>query len=132
MEIYTVENQNLKIFYKKSFIPRSLKEVIIKEYGKFSMANPNKNYTKTDVIRNPFLPMSQMVFLIRYEDYYALVFRQGGRARGGRFIFCRIIEEEVVIIKKYSIYERINTIEEFISRIQSQKFYPMEWVHYGR
>ncbi|MCL2132161.1 MAG: hypothetical protein FWH36_06910 [Lentimicrobiaceae bacterium] len=131
MEIYTVENQNLEIFYKKHSIPKPMKKALKIKYGDvfcFSIANSGKNYRKNDVIKNPFIPSKQMLFLIRSGEYYALVFNKGGKGHSTHFVFCRIISKEIVEMKIYYIFKS-DTVEDFLSEIQNQKFRPVKWLN---
>ena len=131
MEIYTFENNDLKVFYKKSAIPTAMKKALKVKYGDtfcFSIVNPNKNYRKNDVIINPFLPSKQMLFLIRSGEYYALVFNKGGRGHSTHFVFCKIISKEIVDIKIYYI-NKTDTVEDFLLNIQFQNIRPINWLN---
>ena len=121
INIYSIDKDSLSVSYKKSAIPRSLKKELKKKFGDFRIVNPDCEYRKTDVVRNPFLPNKQLVFIIKYGEYYSLVFKKGGRAHSTYFVFSKIVSNKVKIIAIYYV-RKITTVEEFLADISIGKF----------
>jgi hypothetical protein len=128
MDIYSMENDSLEVFYKTSSIPKSLKKELRIMFGDFKIVSFNEDYRKTDVVRNPVLPNKQMLFLIQKDDYYALVFRKGGRALSTYFVFAKIVSKKVVDMHIYTISNKIETVDNFLLNISSGKFYSADWL----
>ncbi|MFV0599994.1 MAG: hypothetical protein ACK5M0_09790 [Bacteroidales bacterium] len=128
IDIYSVEKDSLSVSYKKSEIPKSLKKELKKKFDNFRIVNPNCEYRKTDVIRNQFLPNKQLVFIIKYGEYYSLVFREGGRAHSTYFVFSKIVSNRVKIISIYNIRNKVSTVEEFLSDISIGNFWIVSYL----
>lgn len=121
--IYSLEKDSLLVSYKKSAIPKSLKKELKERFGDFRIVNPNCKYRTSDVVRNPFLPNKQMVFIIRNGEYYSLVFRQGGRAHSTYFVFSKIVSNKVEIMRVYNIRNKVTTVDEFLTDVAIGKFW---------
>lgn len=124
---------SLEIYYKKNKIPRSLIKVLkIKFEENFKMANPGKPYRKTDVItvNNIFLPDKQLIFLIKKDNYYGLVFRHGGRGFVTYFVFAEINSKKIKELWFYTITNKIQDVDEFIQELKAERFYLSEWLQY--
>lgn len=122
------EKDNMIVFYKKNNIPKVLKKSLSEKFeDNFRIANPNKSYQKTDVINNPFLPSRQMLFLIKNNNYYFFVFRQGGRGLSTYFVFSEILNNSINNMNIFNINNDIMTVEDFIQTIKLSKFYPIKW-----
>ncbi len=122
-----VEKDNMIVFYKKNNIPKVLKKNLSEKFeDNFRIANPNKSYQKTDV-NNNFLPSRQMLFLIKNNNYYFFVFRQGGRGLSTYFVFSEIFNNSINNMNIFNINNDIMTVEDFIQTIKLSKFYPIKW-----
>ena len=122
-----VEKDNMIVFYKKNNIPKVLKKSLSEKFeDNFRIANPNKSYQKTDV-NNNFLPSRQMLFLIKNNNYYFFVFRQGGRGLSTYFVFSEILNNSINNMNIFNINNDITTVEDFIQTIKLSKFYPIKW-----
>ena len=122
-----VEKDNMIVFYKKNNIPKVLKKNLSEKFeDNFRIANPNKSYQKTDV-NNNFLPSRQMLFLIKNNNYYFFVFRQGGRGLSTYFVFSEILNNSINNMNIFNINNDITTVEDFIQTIKLSKFYPIKW-----
>ena len=118
---------NMTVYYKKSKIPRVLRKSLAEEFGgNFRIANPNKQYRKTDVVRNPFLPTRQMVFLITINNYYLFVFKQGGRGHSTYFVFSEVVNNTVSQINMFNVRNSITALPDLIQAIELNKIYPIE------
>jgi hypothetical protein len=89
----------------------------------FRLANPNSFFYKTDVIKNSLLPRKKMLFLIKNQNKYALVYRRGGRALQTYFIFAEIEESIIVQFNVFNINNNIITIDEFLDQVVCQQKY---------
>ena len=79
------------VYYNKNKIPRPLIKSLKNKFdGNFKIVNPGKKYRKTDVSRNIFLPNNQLIFLLKRDSYYGLIFKHGGRALITYFVFAEI------------------------------------------
>ena len=116
------KERDLAVFYRKSSIPKSLKKKLKSTFNGFRIVNPNKEYRKTDVVRNPFLPNNQMVFLIQNKEHYALIFMNGGRGLSTYFVYSKIVSNKIEIMKVYTI-NKTETVEDFLLNIALGKFY---------
>lgn len=124
MEIFIKDSNCNEVFYNRRYIPKVLTKSI-KEYfnSDFRLANPNSFFYKTDVIKNSLLPRKKMLFLIKNQNKYALVYRRGGRALQTYFIFAEIEESIIVQFNVFNINNNIITIDEFLDQVVCQQKY---------
>lgn len=123
-EVFLENRENNKVFYRKSAIPRALRNALNKKFDeRFRIANPQRKFRRTDVVTNPLLPDKQLNFIIRNGDYYALVYKQGGRGFHGVFIFAEISSGKVIDFTFYSVSPYTETEEDFLSKIEENKYY---------
>ncbi|MBP7101647.1 MAG: hypothetical protein KBA86_00205 [Bacteroidales bacterium] len=118
------ENVKIKITYKKTTIPNSIKKELKNKYGVFRIANPNIKYQQNDVIRFPWqLPDNQMLFLINKGNYYAFIFIHGGRGKSINFIFCELDRNKKIrnIDYFYMLY-KVKSIDDFFYAIKNEKY----------
>jgi hypothetical protein len=122
LDVFLKDSSNNEIYYKKKHIPHVLKKSI-KEYFNyhFYIANPKKRFNETDRIYNPFLPSKQLLFLIKNQNKYALIYKQGGRGLHTVCIFAEINSKKNVNIKVYYLTYKITTVSEFLEYIVFQK-----------
>ena len=118
----------MDVYYNKSKIPRVLKKTLGTKFGKkFRIANPNMQYRKTDVTKKRFLPSRQMKFLAVVDNYYLLVFKQGGKAHSTYFVFSEVVNNVVCQINIFYISNNVESVQDLIQAIESDKIYPTNW-----
>lgn len=122
---------SINVYYNKNKIPRPLIKALKNKFdGNFNIVNPGKKYRKTDVVRNIFLPNNQLIFLLKRDNYYGLVFKQGGRALITYFVFAEIIYKNVNELQFYTVSSKITNVNEFFEELKSGKFYPSNWLNF--
>lgn len=129
--IYNVlvnKNNESKIFYKTTFIPKMLIKELRKRFGNFKIVNPKKEFRKNDVTNNK-LPINQLIFLIQNSQYYSLVFRRGGRGMSTYFVFASIKNNTIDEIYIYSTNQDTETVEEFLNCITKGNYSLMNWLN---
>jgi hypothetical protein len=73
------QSSNCPMQFKVSDIPKVFKNCIKSEYHeKFSMANPNQDFQKTDVIGKKGLKDRRLVFWHQCNNEFILVYEHGG------------------------------------------------------
>ena len=123
----SLEGKKMDVYYNKSKIPRVLKKTLGAIFGKkFRIANPNLQYRKTDVASLD-LPSRQMKFLAVVDNYYLLVFKQGGKAHSTYFVFSEVVNNVVCQINIFYISNNVESVQDLIQAIESDKIYPTNW-----
>jgi hypothetical protein len=89
----------------------------------FNIAKPNRNFSRTDVVRRKNLPDKRMTFISNFENNWIFVFEQGGFAYRQRFIICEIIEGELNNYCEYAIMETVTNIEQLVKYINTDSFH---------
>jgi len=124
LNTFVSDSCNNKVYYNRIFIPRILKKKLREHYHIcFRIANPKRLYRKTDVIRIPFLPNKQMLFLIKNKTKYVLVYHQGGRGHHTKFVFVEIVSSKIVYFKVCYVLANIKTVSDFLEQVITQKKY---------
>jgi uncharacterized membrane-anchored protein YitT (DUF2179 family) len=82
------------------------------------------------MVRNIFLPNNQLIFLLKRDNYYGLVFNHGGRALITYFVFAEIIDKNINELQFYTVSSKITNVNEFIEELKSGKFYPSNWLNF--
>jgi len=122
---------SIEVYYNKNKIPRPLIKSLKNKFdGNFKIVNPGKKYRKTDVSRNIFLPNNQLIFLLKRDSYYGLIFKHGGRALITYFVFSEINFKNINKLQFYTISSKITNVDEFIEELKSGKFYPSNWLNF--
>ncbi len=130
IEIFYIKD-SINVYYNKNKIPRPLIKALKNKFdGNFNIVNPGKKYRETDVVRNIFLPNNQLIFLLKKDNYYGLVFNRGGRALITYFVFAEIIDKNINELQFYTVSSKITNVNEFIEELKSGKFYPSNWLNF--
>lgn len=124
LNTFASDSCNNKVYYNRIFIPRIFKKKLREHFHTcFRIANPNRLYRKTDVIRIPFLPNKQMLFLIKNKNKYVLVYHQGGRGHHTKFVFVEIVSSKIVYFKECFVHANIITVSDFLEKVITQQNY---------
>lgn len=123
IKILTENKKEITVYYKKSVIPKILKrELSLLNEEKFKIVNPHKKYRKTDLVRNPFLPNKQLVFVANYNQFWLLFYHQGGRGLQTHCILAEIIDKEVVYIEDLYVNSNIEEFEQLLDKLNKSSY----------
>lgn len=126
IENFSHENEQIQVSYKKSSIPKALKKSLKKKFGDFRIANPGKKFRATDVVSNPLLPSKQLVFTLKKDNFFGIVFVQGGKGRSMYFAFSEIVSGKELNYQVYAIKD-IEKPEDLYKLIEKGDLDPIRW-----
>lgn len=115
LKIFSASETNLvQISYNKKAIPYPLKKIIKNRYnGKVKITNP-QCYGEHATI--------QLMFLLKNEPYYALIYNFYGRSLMTYFAFFKVSDKKVMYYKIYIISSKIKTVDDFLQEIEQNKY----------
>lgn len=105
----------IKIYHKKSSIPKSLKESLNDKFSsKIRLVEKRKGL--------PSPPDMQMLFLIENNNYYALILKRGGRRPITYFVFAKIISNKIQVVNLYELNNKVEDIDDFLQTLKYEQF----------
>lgn len=125
-ENFSHQQAEIQVSYKKSSIPKAFKKALKEKFGDFRIANPDKNFRSTDVKHNPLLPSKQLVFTIKKDNFYGIVFINGGRGKSTYFAFSEILSGKEINYQVFYI-KSIEKPDELYKLIEKGDLNPVDW-----
>lgn len=111
-----------KIYNDKKMFPEPIKNFFTSYYGAdFVIANPNEKFNITDAVIDSKLPSQQLRLLENKNNFWRLVFVQGGIGKSYQYYEFEIKNDTISKITKGSSFENIETHDSLEYYMKKQK-----------